>query len=316
MEVSITIINTMQAMVGRAESEMNAERNAGLSDRQGGKICQSATDCVPQRKFAADGDVHSTEFFSRSGMISGRTASFIIVFGAGCWLFATTDARRVDSAVFLRPVAERMKLGEVYDPQILTSMDDGMSFILKDPVCDHQALQDLAVVRTALAETAFQEDNADVADKRLSAAEEAARATLACSPGSATAWIILAWIEHIRHEDSPLLRAYLERSYRFGPYEGWVLVRRMEMLLSLFPALNEDERASLRQAVEWIANGFMSEFIGEQYVAAKPEQRRALREILAGTPERQQKRAAEIIREMGEDIELPFVEPLGSRPWK
>ncbi|MFG1212120.1 hypothetical protein V5F72_05365 [Xanthobacter flavus] len=251
-----------------------------------------------------------------SAALVARVAALLIVFGAGFWLFATRDARRFDAGIFLRPVAERMKLGETYDPQVLTAMEADLSDILTDRVCDHQALQDFTVLRAALAETAFQDDDADVADRRLSAAEIAARATLACSPGSATAWTILAWIEHIRHGDTPLLRTYLHRSQHFGPYEGWVLIRRMEMLLSLYPALNSEEQKGLRQAVEWIVNGGMSEFIGEQYVNANPEQRRALRDILADAPERQQKRAAEFIRDNGEDIDLPFVEPLGSRPWK
>lgn len=222
----------------------------------------------------------------------------------------------MDAGLFLHPVAERMMLGEAYDTQILAAMEAELSVLLTDPICDYQALQDLTIVRAALAETAFQEDDPAVADKRLAATEQAARATLGCSPGSTVAWTVLAWIEHLRHEDTPLLRTYLDRSYQFGPFEGWPLIRRMEILLALYPALNEQEQARLRQAVNWIVASGITEFIGDQYTLAKPEQRRVLRDILADAPEREQKRAAEYIRNNGDDIDLPFVEPLGSRPWK
>ncbi|MFG1266192.1 hypothetical protein [Xanthobacter aminoxidans] len=253
---------------------------------------------------------------SRTAQLAIRSAGLFIAIAAMAWLWASIGVKRLDSGLFLRPVAHRMMSGEPYDPQILSAMDAEMSVVLSDPICDYQALQDLAIVRSALAEVAFQDDDADVADQRLTAAGEAAKASLACSPGSARAWTILAWIEHLRHEDTPLLHTYLNQSYRSGPFEGWSLVRRMEIQLALYPALSEAEFAELKRAVHWLIAMQMSEFIGEHYIVAKPEQRRVLRDLLAEAPERAQKRAAEFIRSRGEDIDLPLIEPLGSRPWK
>lgn len=253
---------------------------------------------------------------ARLSAFAARFASVIVVAVAGLWLVISAGSRRLDSGLFLHPVVERLMLGQFYDPQILSAMDADLSVLLTDPVCDYQALQDITVVRAALVEAAFQVDDPEVADRRLTRTEQAARAALACSPGSATAWTILAWVEHLRREDTPLLRTYLDLSYRYGPFEGWALVRRMEMLLALYPALDAQELARLRQAVDWIISGQMSEFLGEQYVTAKPAQRKALRDILAEAPEREQKKVAEFVRNSGEEIDLPLVEPLGSRPWK
>lgn len=249
--------------------------------------------------------------------IAARLAGLVVAVCAMTWLSASVGVRRLDSGLFLRPVATRMMSGEPYDPAAVAKIDADMSVVLSDRVCDYQALQDLAIVRSALAEIAFQADDADLADKRLTAAEQAGRASVSCSPGSPRAWTILAWIEYIRHEDTPLLRTYLRKSFRSGPYEGWSLVRRMEILLSLYPKLDKSELADLKQSVNWLAVQDMAEYIGEQYIAnAKPEARAALRDILAETSERAQKRAAKVIRDGGEDINLPAVEPLGSRPWK
>ena len=90
----------------------------------------------------------------------------------------------------------------------------------------------------------------------------------------------------------------------------------MEILLSLYPKLDAAELADLKQSVNWLAVKQWGEFVGEQYIAAKPEARIVIRDILAEAPERAQKRAADVIRNGGEDISLPAVEPLGSRPWK
>ena len=248
--------------------------------------------------------------------LAARLAGLVMVVGAALWLSVSTGVKRIDSGLFLRPVALHMMAGEPYDAALIEAMDADMSVVLSDPVCDYQALQDLAVVRAALAETAFQGDDADLADRRLTATEQAAKASLACSPGSPRAWTILAWIEHIRHEDTPLLRTYLRKSFQTGAYEGWPLIRRMEILLSLYPKLDPAELADLKQSVNWLAVKQWGEFVGELYLAAKPEARIVIRDVLAQAPERAQKRAADVIRNGGEDIDLPAVEPLGSRPWK
>lgn len=252
----------------------------------------------------------------KAAKLAARLAGLAVAIVAVIWLSTSVGIRRLDSGLFLRPVATRMMFGEPYDPTVVAAIDADMSVVLSDRLCDYQALQDLAIVRSALVEIAFQADDADLADERLTAAEQAAKASVACSPGSPRAWTILAWIEHIRHDDTPDLRTYLRKSFRSGPYEGWSLVRRMEILLSLYPKLDESELADLKQSVNWLAVKDMAEYIGELYVATKPESRAALRDILAETPDRAQKRAAEVIRNGGEDISLPAVEPLGSRPWK
>lgn len=248
--------------------------------------------------------------------MAARLAGIVMVAGAALWLSVSVGVKRIDSGLFLRPVALHMMAGEPYDPALIEAMDADMSVVMSDPVCDYQALQDLAIIRAALAETAFQGDDADLADKRLTATEQAAKASLTCSPGSPRAWTILAWIEHIRHEDTPLLRTYLRKSFQTGAFEGWPLIRRMEILLSLYPKLDSAELADLKQSVNWLAVRQWGEFVGEQYIAAKPEARIVIRDILAEAPERAQKRAADVIRNGGEDISLPAVEPLGSRPWK
>ena len=263
---------------------------------------------------AGSGQPHGAR--SPSVILAARVFGFVLVGATVFWLFASTGVKRFDSGLFLRPVAARMMSGQPYDPDIISAMEADMAVVLTDPVCDYQALQDLAVVRAAFAEVAFQGDDADLADRRLTAATEAARASLACSPGSARAWTILAWVEYIRHEDTPLLRTYLRKSHDSGPFEGWALVRRMEILLALYPALDAAELANLKQAINWMITLQMSEFIGEHFVTAKPEARRLLRDMLATAPERTQKKAAEVIRSGGDDIDLPLIEPLGSRPWK
>lgn len=271
---------------------------------------------VGSRNGSSGRDGRRSSGAGRAVKITARFAGLVIAIGAVIWLWNSWGIRRLDSGLFLRPVATRMMAGEPFDPDLVGAMDADMSVVLSDRRCDYQALQDLAIVRSALAEIAFQGDDADLADKRLAAAAEAAKASIVCSPGSPRAWTVLAWIEHIRHEDTPLLRTYLRKSFRSGPYEGWSLVRRIEILLALYPALDPSEMADLKQSVNWLAIKDMAEYIGEQYVSAKPESRVALRNILAEAPERAQKRAAEVIRNGGEDVDLPAVEPLGSRPWK
>lgn len=249
--------------------------------------------------------------------VPARIASLVMVALSAAWLLdGRLDIRYLDAGLFLHPVASRLMAGEGYDADVLLEIEQNYAYVLSDPVCRHQAQQDLALVRVALVELSFQGDDPDLAERRIASAEEAARQSIACSPSSPVPWTILAWLEHIRYADSPRLRTYLDRSFRNGPYNGWDLLRRMEIQLRLYPAVDATEKAQLRQALDWLIFKQLSESVGELYVGATPEQRAFLREVLSAAPEREQKRAAEFIRRAGEDIDLPLVEPLGSRPWQ
>lgn len=252
----------------------------------------------------------------RRAFLFGRFLSAVIALLSVLWLVRAVPVSNVDAGFDLRLVAASLLDGEAFPQDILERVEADGRPLMNSDLCPAQGLLDLAVVRIALVEAAFEANDAEVADRRLTEAAEASRKSLTCSPASSVPWTILAWIEFIRDDDTPKLHALLEMSYRTGPYNGWALLRRSDLLLHIYPALSDREQAQLRSQLNWLIASTMVQAVAARYVAAAPPQRAFLRGILADAGERDQKLAAEFIRKNGEDIDLPAVEPLGARPWR
>ena len=68
--------------------------------------------------------------------MAARLAGIVMVAGASLWLSVSTGVKRIDSGLFLRPVALHMMAGEPYDPALIEAMDTDMSVVMSDPVCE------------------------------------------------------------------------------------------------------------------------------------------------------------------------------------
>lgn len=248
--------------------------------------------------------------------VAGRCLAFAMAAAVVVWTGVIFSAEGTAERFDLALVAEHLMNGEPYSPDVLEGVDQRADPWVVAAHCDSRGFQNLAVVRIARVEQAVQADDPDAADRLLTAAETAARRSLACNPGASVSWIVLAWIEFLRNEDTPQLRRYLEMSDLTGPFEGWPMVRRTELLLRLLPGLDAPEKARLREQLKWLVGMGGLELVVEIYLKSGPEQQALLRDIFAATSSRDQKRVAEIVRNAGGDIVLPEVEPMGSRPWR
>ena len=52
--------------------------------------------------------------------------------------------------------------------------------------------------------------------------------------------MVLAWVNNVREGPKPEQLTFLRLSYRLGPNEGWIAVRRNRLLLAMFPGLPSD----------------------------------------------------------------------------
>lgn len=246
----------------------------------------------------------------------GRLLGLAFVASTALWLFAAAPDADVLVTSDLGAIAEHMRDGETYPPELLAEIDAVAGPVVAARACDARGLQNLATIRVARVETAIKSDDPDGADRLLNETVDAAKRSLACNPGSAVSWTILAWAEFIRNDSTPQLRAYLDMSYKVGPYVAWALLRRTELFLHIFPTLDAVALTQLRAQFDWLLARDGAEILAEQYMGTGEAQQAFMRDLLSDTTERNQKRVAEFIRRRGGDIVLPLVEPMGARPWK
>lgn len=106
------------------------------------------------------------------------------------------------------------------------------------PDCMPAIDRDAAVIRLRLAENAFASGN--LVDTRLGELDAAVRKSLGCAPADPYLWDVLFWLRNIRQGLNDANFDLLRMSYRLGPNEGWIVVKRSALALAILDALPPD----------------------------------------------------------------------------
>jgi hypothetical protein len=149
------------------------------------------------------------------------------------WGISEFSALRQESTI--KKIADRILIGQVYKYDILLKQASLVAPTQDPEPCFPLTVRSAAVIRLRLAEIS---DNAALgpAPVRTNLAVDAIRQSLACSPADPFFWLALYALE----PSAPL--KYLTASYRLGPNEGWIALKRNPVAFANFDELPEDRR--------------------------------------------------------------------------
>jgi hypothetical protein len=155
--------------------------------------------------------------------------------GWGCFV-APVSWRQASTA----PLGPKIIAGDRFKPGILEEYVEHAKPDWRDGTCQPIALRTLAVVRLRLAEEAITGSDRRSIERTQFDADAALRLSLSCTPTDPFLWFALFWLQNSEtglQEDN--FRA-LRMSYRVGPNEGWVSLRRNRLALAIYPGLPGD----------------------------------------------------------------------------
>ncbi|MEZ2144648.1 hypothetical protein AAE026_20505 [Bradyrhizobium sp. DN5] len=116
-----------------------------------------------------------------------------------------------------------------------------------------------AVIRLWISEEATR-TSSETADRATIEANEAIRSSLAVNPADSFLWLLVYSVENARRGFDTSILGYLHFSYRTGPHEGWVALRRNTLALAVFPMLCEATKAKvISEFAGMVDSGFTEE---------------------------------------------------------
>jgi hypothetical protein len=261
-------------------------------------------------------------------MNAGRSAARyvaltrIFVGGLGCiavvWGLVTLPIFWRQST--LERTAQWIIKGVAYKPEALAGLVPVIEATEKATLCDPTALRSAAIIRLRIAELS-RSGNAQ-SDTEIDAAANSVRESLSCSPADSFLWLALYWLDTTRRGYRPDDLKYLRLSYQLGPNEGWIALKRNGItfamlqsspnwcdprvcILSKFSEFAIDEFAGL------VRSGFYEEAAEVLTGPAWPE-RELILPHLAGIPEQDRRRFADLLYRRGYDVNVPDSAPRSS----
>jgi hypothetical protein len=212
-------------------------------------------------------------------------------------------------------IASQILDHQAFKPEALVPFIPNLSDIEQSRFCQPKLIRSAAIIRLRLAEEAIASAERDVIDQRLDALESGVRYALSCEPADAFLWMVLAWVDNAREGPKPEQLTFLRLSYRLGPNEGWIAVRRNRLLLATFPRLPPDLAAAAvgefgRMLNSWLYWEAIAIFTGPGWPI-----RDRLLASLRDVGERQREAFAKQLYAEGYDVIVPGIAPREPRPW-
>jgi hypothetical protein len=236
---------------------------------------------------------------------------FLLILGclAVAWgLFALPVFWREAS---LEYAARRIIRGEAYDLEVLKRQIPVIEMAENAAVCRSAALWSAAVVRLRLVEQSLRDAAGKPAD--LGSLVNSIRHSLSCSPAEPFLWLVLYWAQNVQNGFRPEYLQYLRMSYRLGPYEGWIALKRNPVAFADFERLPADlAQAAVNEFAAILRNGFHRE-AAEIFSGPAWQVRDVVLPYLGTLSHRERDAFARIVNDRGRDFAMPDVQPTDAK---
>jgi hypothetical protein len=137
-------------------------------------------------------------------------------------------------------IADHIIAGESFRAEILATQIPIVEQTENSIVCRPSALRSATIIRLRLLEENISRDGPQSVNGQMNSLNNSIRRYLSCSPADPFFWLILFWEESVQNGHKPSYSKYLRLSYRVGPNEGWIGLKRNPVAFSVFEKLPID----------------------------------------------------------------------------
>lgn len=229
---------------------------------------------------------------------------FFVIFGVAAiwWGIDVLPVFRQEFPVIR--IADRIIAGEPFSSAILDRQNSTIDSIRKLTACRPTALRSAAIIQLRMVEAA---DNHERASRRLKSLDEAIRSSLSCAPADPFLWLVLYWIENAEEGKTADHLNYLKMSYRLGPNEGWVAVKRSPIAFSLFQKLPPSLREIVLNEFTGLIKSSFYEQAAEIFMGSAWPERDLILSRLEGVNQKDREVFADALYRRGYDGNVPGV---------
>jgi hypothetical protein len=206
--------------------------------------------------------------------------------------------------------------GDPFQVTKLTEILPTIKLIEGHDYCQPAAIRSAAIVRLRLFDEAFSAGERLLLDEYMNALENSIRLARRCSPSDSFLWLPLYRVESVRTGFTSNCLNYLSMSYRLGPNEGWIALKRSGLAFSIYSQLPVDLReATISEFVGLVKSGFERE-TADILEGPGWKMRDLLIARLADVREGNRQRFANVLYADGLDLSVPGIPVRERRPWR
>jgi hypothetical protein len=245
------------------------------------------------------------------------TRIFLILFGgvALAWGWVTVPIFWRQATI--EHVARHIIRGEPYADDVLMRQMPVVEAVETSSDCRPIALWSAAIIQLRFVERISHTEVGKAIDKqKLNKLDTAIKRSLSCSPAEPFMWLVLYWAEReysgLNSNDSK----YLELSYRLGPDEGWIALKRNPLAFSNYAILPAGLKAYANNEFLGLINSRFYQQAASILGGPAWFLRDELLQKLTALPLRKREEFAKAVYDRGLVVTIPGIKSPDSRPWR
>src|ERR1019366_8525833 len=134
------------------------------------------------------------------------------------------------------------------------------------------------------------------------------RSSLSCVPADPFLWLALYSVEVTENGFKPDYLKYLRMSYRLGPHEGWIVLKRNPLAFTVFQQLPPDlGENAINEFVAMLLDSHFSDQAAEILIGPAWQEREQILSNLTRIGDVDRKRFADVLQRRGYDLNVPGI---------
>jgi len=162
----------------------------------------------------------------------------------------------------LERIAAKVIAGDPFKGATLNRQLPLMGKIERSSYCHPAALRSAAIIHLRMLEADALVNHGGLDNDELKSLDEVIRSSLSCAPADPFLWLVRYWVESEENGYKSDYLKYLRMSYRLGPNEGWIALKRNPVVVSVLVTLPPDlVNNALGEFTGLVDNGFSNEAV-------------------------------------------------------
>ena len=200
----------------------------------------------------------------------------------------------------IEDIATQIIAGDPFKMETLTQQNPTIDRIKRSAYCRAEALRGAAIIELRMSEAGGSTDPKSLAST--------IRSSLSCAPVDPFLWLALYSVEAGKDGVKPDDLNYLRMSYRLGPHEGWIVLKRSPLAFKVFQQLSPDLREDvINEFVAMLRDGHFADDAAQILIGSAWPQRGLILERLNRLPDSDRRRFADALDRRGYDLNVPGI---------
>ena len=233
--------------------------------------------------------------------------SFVVILGciAVWWGIIGFPIFWQDSSI--ERIATQIIAGNPFKVETLTQQLPIIDSIKSSAYCRPAALRSATIIQLRMLEVAASANDRQHLDEYLKSLGNAIRSSLSCTPADPFLWLALYSVEVTENGFKPDYLKYLRVSYRLGPHEGWIALKRNPLAFAAFQQLPPDLGENAINEFVALLESDLSDQAAEIFIGPAWPERELILSHLTRLSDYERQSFADALHRRGYDLNVPGI---------